>query len=150
MKKLLNSSWFKLLLPIILYFVGIVFIQRNDIGRLKYLGYAEQEEYTYVDRNGVEHEDESLIKIDGLGKILTYQDIYLSSIYMFVLAIVFGLLMNEGTLEGVDQFKYVIFANCIIGALLVLLTTSDNWIATVFFWLGIIAAYFNLIIKYEE
>lgn len=149
MKKLLNSSWFKLSLPIILYIVGVVFIQRNDIDRLKYLGYAEQEEYTYVDRNGVEHEDESLIKIDGLGKILTYQDVYLSSIYMFILAIVFGLLMNEGTLEGVDQFRYVIFANCIIGALLVWLTTSDNWIATVFFWLGIIAAYFNLIIKYR-
>lgn len=149
MKKLLNSAWFKLLLPIFLYCIGAAFVQRNNIDRLKYLGCAEQEEYTYVDRDGEIQEGESLIKIDGLGKILTYKDVYISPIYMFVLALMFGAFMNEGYLKGEDQFRYMIFANCIIGIFLVSLTTSENWIATAFFWLGIVAAYFNLIVRYE-
>ena len=149
MKKFLNSTWFKLFLPVVFYFVGLTFIKENNIEPLKRLGYAEQEEYSYVDRDGEEHEDETLIKIDGLGKILTYQDVYLSSIYMFTLALIFGVFVNNGKLEGVDEVKYVVFANCILGALLIWLTARDNWIATLLFWLGIIAAYINLIIRNE-
>ena len=149
MKKFLNSTWFKLFLPVVFYFVGAAFIEKNTIDPLKRLGYAEQEEYSYVDRDGEEHEDETLIKIYGLGKILTYQDVYLASIPMFTLALLFGVFVHNGKLENVDEVKYVVFANCILGAFLIWLTTRDNWIATLFFWLGIIAAYINLIIRYE-
>ena len=147
MKKFLNSTLFKLLLPVVFYFIGIAFIERKNIEPLKHLGYAEQEEYSYVDRDGEEHEGETLIKIEGLGKILTYQDLYFASIPIFVLALVFGLFVNEGKFESVDEVKYVVFANCILGALLIWLTTKDNWIATLFFWLGIMAAYINMIIR---
>lgn len=149
MNKFLNSTWFKLFLPVAFYVAGIAFIERNNIEPLKQLGYAEQEEYSYVDRDGEEHEDETLIKIDGLGKILTYQNVYLASIPMFILALIFGVFVNNGKLESVDEVRYVVFANCILGALLIWLTTRDNWIATFFFWLGIIAAHINLIIRNE-
>ena len=144
MKKFLNSTLFKLFLPVVFYVVGVAFIENNNIEPLKRFGYAEQEEYSYVDRDGEEHEDETLIKIDGLGKILTYQDVYLASIPMFALALIFGVFVNNGKLESVDEVKYVV-----LGALLIWLTTRDNWIATLFFWLGIIAAYINLIIRNE-
>lgn len=150
MKKFLNSTLFKLFLPVVFYFVGVAFIEKNNIEPLKRFGYAEQEEYSYVDMDGEEHEDNTLIKIDGLGKILTYEDVYRASIYMFTLALIFGFIVNNGELEGVNEFKYVIFANCILGVLLIWLTTRDNWIATLFFWLGIIAAYINLIIRKME
>ena len=99
MKKFLNSTWFKLFLPVVFYVVGVAFIEKNNIEPLKRSGYAEQEEYSYVDRDGEEHEDETLIKIDGLGKILTYQDVYLASIPMFMLALIFGVFVNNGKLE---------------------------------------------------
>ena len=149
MKKFLNSTWFKLFLPVVFYIVGIAFIEKNNINPLKRLGYAEQEEYSYVDRDGEEQEEETLIKINGLGKILTYQDVYLASIPIFTLALIFGVFVNNGKFEGVDEVKYVVFANCILGALLIWITARDNWIATLFFWLGIIAAYINLIIRNE-
>lgn len=149
MKKLLNSTLFKLFLPVAFYTIGIFFIERNHIEPLKQLGYAEQEEYSYVDNDGEEHEAETLIKIDGLGKILTYQDVYLASIPMFILALIFGVFVSNGKLESVDEVKYVVFANCILGALLIWLTTRGNWIATLFFWFGIVAAYINLIIRNE-
>ena len=149
MKKFLNSTWFKLFLPVVFYIVGIAFIEKNNINPLKRLGYAEQEEYSYVDRDGEEQEEETLIKINGLGKILTYQDVYLASIPIFTLALIFGVFVNNGKFEGVDELKYVVFANSILGALLIWITARDNWIATLFFWLGIIAAYINLIIRNE-
>lgn len=150
MKKFLNSTWFKFFLPVVFYVVGVAFIENNNIEPLKRLGFAEQEEYSYVDSYGEEHEVETLIKIDGLGKILTYQDVYLASIPMFTLALIFGVFVNNGKLEIEDNVEYVIFANCILGALLIWLTTRDNRIATLFFWLGIIAAYINLIIRNEK
>ena len=149
MKKLLNSTWFKCLLPVVFYTVGVTFIEKNNIEPSKRIGYAEQEEYSYYDRDGEEHEDETLIKIDGLGKILTYKDVYLESIPMFILALTFGYFFKNGKLENEDEIKYVIFANCILGILLISLTTRSNWGATLFFWLGIIAAYINLGIRDE-
>lgn len=152
MKKLLNSTWFKCLLPVVFYTVGATFIEKNNIEPLKRIGYAEQEEYSYYDRDGEEHEDETRIKIDGLGKILTYKDVYLESIPMFIYAVIFASfssILNNGKLRNVGVFNCVIFANCILGILLISLTTRSNWSATLFFWLGIIAAYINLGIRDE-
>lgn len=149
MKKLLNSTWFKCLLPVVFYTVGVTFIGKNNIEPLKRIGYAVQEEYSYYDRDGEEHEDETLIKIDGLGKILTYKDVYLESIPMFIYAVLFASLLNNGKLRNVGVVNCVIFANCILGILLISLTTRSNWGSTLFFWLGIISAYINLGIRDE-
>lgn len=61
-----------------------------DIESLKQSGIATQEEYTYLDSEGEEHEGETLVEITGIGKILTYSDVYFAPIPLFLLAMLIG------------------------------------------------------------
>ena len=142
MKKILHNTCFKLLLPVLLYTVGASLIDHYDIEHLKNMGYAEQEEYLYEDSNGDEHEGKTLVEISGIGKVLTYEDIYFAPIIMFIFAMLFGgLVFYEGVVfESRYEIEHVIFANCILGVLLVWLTTKSNVIPTILFWLGNVAA----------
>lgn len=150
-RKRINLSFVFLLVALVFYFVGAIFIPPDKIEYLKHDGYAEQEKYTYTDDDGEEHEDLSLIKIDGLGKIFTYKDIYFMSIPMFVIAMVFGALVFGKGIEtdSVESLRHIIFANCVLGVLLIRLTTKDCAWATAFFWIGIIAAFIATSSKIE-
>ena len=141
-KEYLKSPIFWIVLALVCYFSGAVLMERPNVEPLKEIGVAEQEEFTYEDSNGDEHEGQTLIDISGIGRVLTYSDIYLASIPIFLIAMFFGgLILNNGDVfRNPNELKHVIFANCILGVLLIWLTTKGNIIPTILFWLGIIVA----------
>lgn len=141
-KEYLKSPIFWIVLALVFYFSGAFFMENPDIEPLKNKGIAKQEEYYYEDSDGEEHEGQTLIEIKGIGRVLTYSDIYLASIPLFLIAIfIGGFVLNNGEVfRNPDELKHVIFANCILGVLLIWLTTKGNIPSTVLFWLGIIAA----------
>lgn len=132
-----------LIIAVAFYFSGVLFIKPDDIERLKEDGIVRQRDYTYVDSEGEEHEGSTLIEVVGMGKILTYRDVYFSSVGMFVVAMVIGALLFGGGEKTTsdESLKHIVFANCILGVLLIRLTTKDTIWSTVMFWLGIIVAY---------
>ncbi len=137
-KQFLSSSWI-LLFPIAFYVSGLFLIPNENIDHLKRIGYAEQHEYTWYDSDGEEHEDETLITIDGVGRILTYKDLYFSAITLFVPALVLGGIVFGQRVNGI---KCLIFCNCLIGVTLLKLTTSQHLTSTILYWTGIAAAFF--------
>lgn len=138
MKKFYSSVW-PLILALVFYFVGAVLVNQGDIDSLKEMGVVNQEEYTYTDSDGEEHEGETLMEVKGVGEVLTYKDIYSSSIPIFFAALILSSILFKGSNNGM-QIKFIIFANCILGFLLIWLTTKQNIIPTILFWLGIISA----------
>ena len=125
MKRKDNSVRLALLLflILILYLVGAVFVPSINM-----------------------HEEMSLIKIKGIGKVLTYKDLYLSSATLFIPLSFIGALLYDGDLYGnrgsINAIKSVVFGNYIIGIGLIALSTKEHIISSVFFWLGIVAASF--------
>ncbi len=136
--KFFRQFWF--IIPFAIYASGALLIEKTDISFLKARGYAEQEEYTYYDREGEEREGITLIRIKGLGKVLTYSDVYLSSVVLFVLFPLMGRCIFGNNNESVGDTKSVIFGNCVLGVLLVSLTTKGNILPTCLFWVGIIVS----------
>ena len=132
-----------LVLSIIFYTIGAFCMNRQNIDYLENIGIAEQKEYTYTDSEGDEHEGETLIDLQGVGTILTYRDVYLSSPALFVLAIVIGCISTGQKPLETDsdrQLDFVVFMNCILAYFLIRLTTHGNLYSTIFFCLGILAA----------
>lgn len=118
-------------------------MNRQEVDYLKHIGIAEQNEYTYTTSDGEEHEGETLIDIQGLGPILTYRDVYLSSPALFLFAITIGCLSvgkNPLETDSDRQLDFVVFMNCILAYFLIRLTTHENLYSTIFFCLGILAA----------
>lgn len=122
---------------IILYIVGIFMMESQDISELEKFGHASQEEYVYTTSDGEEREDVSLISIKGIGKVLTYPDVYFAPIVLIVAAGVLAKIMFD-----TEDLKYVVFANWVIGLFLLYLTSKQNIISTVLYWCGIILASF--------
>ncbi|MBQ6047388.1 MAG: hypothetical protein IJL38_07225 [Bacteroidales bacterium] len=129
-------------LSIVLYIAGVFFIN-SDTDPLLRTDIAQQKEYTYEDSDGEEHEDVSLIKIQGIGKILCYRDVYKLSVTFWLVALVVGTITFGFKISTQNEIKYIIFTNCIIGAILIYIATKDNIIPTIFFWSGIIVAYIS-------
>lgn len=132
-----------LILSIVFYTIGILCMNRQEVDYLKHIGIAEQNEYTYTTSDGEEHEGETLIDIQGLGPILTYRDVYLSSPALFVFAIVIGCFSTGQQPTKTDsdrQLDFVVFMNCILAYFLIRLTTHENLYSTIFFCVGILAA----------
>ena len=138
--------WLPFILTVAFYFSGAFFIKQPDIEKLKNMGIAHQEEYTYVDRYGEEHDDETLIEIKGIGGILTYKDIYGAAVALIVPSMFVGWLIfgsnGERTPSSKDSLKHIMFADCILGLLLIWLTSKENIPSTILYWLGIISAGF--------
>lgn len=149
MKKKFNLSLWLLVLAIAFYFAGVIFIPKTSIETLKMHELAEQEDYIYEDNDGEEHEGLSLIRIDGLGKVFIYEDIYFMSVWMVIIAMFFGsIILGEGSnTESNESLKHITLANCVLGVLLIRLTTKDYILPTIFFWLGIIAAWITSMIN---
>lgn len=136
--KFFRQFWF--IIPFAIYASGALLIEKTDISLLKARGYAEQEEYTYYDSEGEEREGETLIRIKGLGKVLTYSDVYLFSMPLFMVFPLIGRCIFGDDKGGNIDTKSVIFGNCVLGLLLVYLTTKGNILPTCLFWLGIIVS----------
>ncbi len=127
-----------LILSVLLYSAGIFFIHKPNIEHLKQRGIANQEQLLNYDANGDEYESESLIEVRGIGRVLTYYDIYIATIPFLIISLVLAKIIFNVN----DEVKFVIFTNCILGILLLWLTTKLNAISTILYWSGIIAASF--------
>ncbi|MDE6247524.1 MAG: hypothetical protein K2M41_06755 [Muribaculaceae bacterium] len=127
-----------LILSIVFYIAGLFAMQKIDIEELKKTGAAEQEITTYINSDGEEQESESFIEIDGIGPLLTYKDIYLSVIPFTIISCILGRMIFNST----DEIRFMIYTNCIIGLLLVWLTTWANALSTILYWCGVIAGSF--------
>ena len=151
-KKYIQSPVFWLILTLVLYFVGFFLIKSPDTRILKEAGLAEQEEYVVTDQDGEEYFTESLIDVKGLGKVLTYHEIYLSSIPLFFVSMFLGcIIFNGGEISTTRMsIRHAIFANCILGLLLIWVTSKANIPSTVLFWLGIFTAGISLLFEHKE
>lgn len=138
MKKfILEHSLLILVIAVAFYTVGACFIPKNNIDQLQKRGIAYQNEYTYTDSEGEEHDGTSLINIKGIGKILTYNDVYLSPVLLLIPALIIGtLLFGKG-----KEIESITFANCILGIQLIDMTNKEAVISTIMFWLGIVTSY---------
>ena len=135
MKTKITPNFSRLLLVIGFYLAGLFLIQQES-GSLKNIDKIKQELVIYTDRDGEEHEDESLIEIEGIGKVLSYKDIYITTI-PFLLA---SCVLAKVLFNSMDELRFMIYTSCILGLLLIWLTTKPNIVSTILYWCGIIAA----------
>lgn len=151
-KKYPLSPVFWLVLTLVLYITGFFLIKSPDVGILKKAGLAEQEEYIVTNQDGEEYFAESLIDVKGLGKVLTYQEIYLFSIPLFFASMFLGcIIFNGGEISTTRMsIRHAIFANCILGLLLIWVTSKANIPSTVLFWLGIFTAGISLLFEHND
>ena len=138
-KKCLQQPMFWFIFTLVLYVLGFILMKSPDAAQLKEAGLAEREEYIVTNQDGEESMAESLLDINGLGKVLTYKDIYLFSIPLFFASLFLGCIIFNGGEISTSRMdmKHAIFANCILGILLIWLTSKANIPSTVLFWLGI-------------
>lgn len=127
-----------LFLVVVFYLVGLFLIQKPNIESLKQHGIIKQEQTTYIDKDGEEHEDKSLIEIVGFGQVLSYQDIYFATIPFLIVACVLAKVIFNST----DEIRFMIFTTSILGLLLVWLTSKPNVVSTILYWCSIITASF--------
>lgn len=142
MKNKSKSQWL-LLIPVVLYIVGLAFIKPTNIEHLKNKGVAQQEEYYYEDEFGDEHEGETLIEIKEFGKILTYKDVYLATIPMFLISIIMGMIFF-----GKEKYQNAIIANGVLGLLLIWITSKGTIVSTILYWLSLVSL--HLVIKTDK
>lgn len=133
----------KIAIIVALYIGGITLMKSTDIESLKEMGYAEQEEYSYTNSDGEDVEGETLISIKGIGKVLTYKDVYLAAFPLLVFTIIFW----EIPIKNVDNSnsgmgKQIFFSFSLLGIALIWLTTKGFHLSTVMFWLTIIISCF--------
>lgn len=143
MNKLKSSEWM-LPIAIIIYFVGAFFMPKQNEEASKY---ANREVYEYYDSDGEEHDALSLIHIDGVGKVYTYADVYKFSIPLVLISTVLSIFFFGSSKY---EIECIIMSNCVLGVLLLRLTSSESILSTLLFWLGIIVAKISLKNKKEE
>ena len=85
-------------------------------------------------------------KLEAAAGIISYKTLYLAPILLNFLAMfIGGFVLNDGEVfNNPDQFKYAVFSNCILGSLLVFMTTEETIVPTILFWLGILAAHHGI------
>ena len=141
-KKYLQSPMFWLILTFVIYVLGFVLLKSPDVSQLREYGLGERDSYFVTNADGEEYVSESLIRIDGIGKVLTYKDVYFFSFPLFFLSMIMGCIIFKGGEISTSKMdiKHAIFANCVLGLLLIWVTTKENIIPTILFWLGILTA----------
>ena len=129
-----------LVAAVVFYIIGMLLVKKENYDVVS----CAREEYVYVNSDGEEQEGESLLNISGIGRVLTYRDVYYASVSMFIIAMVIGgILLGDGFKTKSDEsLPHIIFANCVLGMLLIWLTSKETVLSTILFWLGIVSAYF--------
>ena len=133
-----------LLTVFLFYLIGLFAIPNPDIGRAKRLGIIKQECETYIDNEGEEHEYEPLMEIVGYGHVLGYKDIYISTIPFLLVSCILAKIIFNST----DELRFMIYTNCILGLLLIILTSRQSILSTILYWCGIFTA--SYILHYDE
>lgn len=131
--------WF--IMPLVLYAVGAILMKTPDLGRLREVGLTHQEEHVIVNPDGGEYyATDSMVEIDGIGSILTYRDLYYFAVPLFFASLFLGCLIFKGTISTSEMdTRHVIFSHCILGLLLIWVTSKENIPSTVLYWLSIFA-----------
>lgn len=137
----LYSSTYLICYAIAFYIAGAFFMPHQNIVPLKKTDFAKQETYTYTDSDGEEHEAETLIEVDGVGSVLTYKDVYLSSIPFLVISLILARLIFNDDIADRNELRFWTYTNGVIGVLLIWLTKKQCIVSTILFWVGIITAY---------
>lgn len=120
-----------LLLTLCLYLIGGCLIKEDRDS-------LHVEQFVYTDSDGEEHEEECLIEINGIGKVLSYSDLYFSTLPFLI----FSCILARVIFNSTDEIRSMIYTNCVLGLLLIWLTTKNTAISTIFYWGGIITASF--------
>ena len=105
------------------------------------LGYAKQQPYFYTDKNQEIIEGGGLIEVEGIGKVITYQDVYIGAIVISFISLIFGAIIfyrDRSDMTNLEGLGYWMFGNCIVGAFLIALTTKANIPSTILFSLGLL------------
>lgn len=144
MKPRLFSQRNLLFLTVVFYTIGAFLMPQQSIEPLIAKGIANQEEYTYMDSNGDEHEGETLVEFNGIGPVLTYRDIYFSTFSFFIISLIFARCVFNEEMANKEEPKFMIYSCCILGTLLVWLTRKGFILSTILFWLGIVTSYYAL------
>lgn len=93
---------------------------------------------SYEDSEGNEHEQITIGNLEGLGAIIDYRKAYLFAVPLLVVSAILGLIIfNDRRYE----FKYLLFGNCLLGVLLIILTSRGFGWSTLMFWLGNVTIY---------
>lgn len=111
------------------YFIGFFLIPSTDLSYLTRVNAFNDKVYT--DDDEWLTSDEYSMNIKGIGKVVTYRELYYAPMLLCIWFVI----------AGVDNKKSVPFMVSIIGILLIYLTTIDKIIPTVCFWLSLIAFY---------
>lgn len=125
---LFSKPIFWMVLAISLYIIGAICMPHPESK------YIKNNEYYYEDSEGDVH-DGVYHTVDGVGKVLTYNDIYLLCVELLIPATFFGYMIFKE--EGI---KGVLFSNCIVGCVLIFQTTSDFIVPTILYWVGLVCA----------
>ena len=151
-KKYIQSPVFWLVLTFVVYLVGFILMKSPDVSQLRQSGLGERDEYFVTNADGEEYISESLIRIDGVGKVLTYKDVYLFSFPLLFASMILGCIIFKGGEISTSKMdiKHAIFANCVLGLLLIWVTTKENILPTILFWLGIFTAGISLMFDKKE
>lgn len=124
-----------LVLTISFYIIGGMLIRENVPYYNKYI---QQEHFILTDEEGEEYEDDGLIEIEGVGSVLSYKEIYQCTIPFLIISCILARVIFNST----DEIRFMIYTNCILGLLLIWLTTKSNIPSTILYWCGIITASF--------
>ena len=116
------------------YFIGFFFIPSSDLSYVVDSKIMNTIGHIHPDEEGDYNIDDYSIELKGIGKILTYKELYITPMLLCIWFII----------AGVDNKKSVPFMVSIIGILLIYLTTRDKIIPTVCFWLSLIALYISI------
>lgn len=125
---------YTILLAFLLYSVGVCFIAEEKPQHI--LGettIVPRKEYVYTDSEGEEHESKTLIEMRGIGKIITFKDIYLSAVSLMIPILIVGRI----TLGNSNELQHLLFGFCIIGVFLVWVSTKHNTLSVILYWLCI-------------
>ena len=95
---------------------------------------VKREHVIGYNRDGEEYESEGLIEIEGIGSVLSYKDIYFSTLPFLIVSSILA-----KSLFGSEDEKFLVYTNCILGVLLIVLTNKSYLTSTILYWGGIIA-----------
>lgn len=117
------------------YFIGFFFIPSSDLSYVVDSKIMNTIGHIHPDEEGGYSIDDYSIEIKGIGKILTYKELYITPMLLCIWFVIAGAYNNKMSVP---------FMVSIIGIFLIYLTTIDRIIPTVCFWLSLIALYVGI------
>ena len=152
-KRIFGSLIFAFEIPLLFYLAGAFLMNGVSVEKVNELGYAKQQPYFYTDKNQEIIEGGGLIEVEGIGKVITYQDVYFGAIVISFLSLIFGAIIfyrDRSDMTNLEGLGYWMFGNCIVGAFLIALTTKANIPSTILFWLGVLSIEYARILERKE